>query len=99
MLRRPHFIALGLVAVLTVIILNLPARTTGQIKLAIGSFFLPLFGISRASTQLSQQTPNEGLRRTNELLQIQLMEAAKYKQQNEELLKFIGRARQPGWNL
>ena len=43
MLRRPHYIALGLLGLLTLIVLNLPSHTAGQLKLTIGSFFLPLF--------------------------------------------------------
>src|SRR6266478_3271446 len=35
MLRRPHYIALGLVGLLTLIALNLPSHTAGQIKLAL----------------------------------------------------------------
>jgi hypothetical protein len=42
MLKRPHFIALGLVALLALIILNLPHQAANHIKLAIGGLFLPL---------------------------------------------------------
>ena len=49
MLRRPHYIALGLVVLLTLIILNLPSRTTARLKLGIGSLFLPLFGLAGSS--------------------------------------------------
>ena len=44
MLRRPHYIAVGLVVLLALLVLNLPGRATARLKLAIGSLFLPLFG-------------------------------------------------------
>lgn len=44
MLRRPHYIALGIVVLLTVVILKLPGRTATQFKLAVASMFLPLDG-------------------------------------------------------
>jgi len=44
MLKRPHYIALGLVVMLTLAILNLPSQTRARLKSGIGGFFLPLFG-------------------------------------------------------
>src|SRR5438309_1604368 len=58
MLRRPHYIALVLVGVLTLVILNLPQHTASQIKLAFGSLFLPLFGLSKSSQQVVHQAGN-----------------------------------------
>ena len=46
MLRRPHYIALALVVVSTLIILNLPSQTMARLKVGIGSVFLPLFGLA-----------------------------------------------------
>jgi len=45
MLKKPHYIALGFVGLLTLIILSLPQHTASQLKLAIGGLFLPLFGL------------------------------------------------------
>lgn len=53
MLRRPHYIASALVAVLILALLNLPAQTTAKIKLGIGSLFLPLFGVSGSARELA----------------------------------------------
>jgi len=92
MLKRPHFIALGLVGLLALVILNLPQHTAGQLKLAIGSLFLPLFGLSKSSQQLAREGGDavtskaellrevETLRRTNEVLQLVAA-------QNEALLR------------
>ena len=54
MLKRPHYIALGLVLVLVLIVLNLPNNTASHLKLAIGSLFLPLFGLSKSAQQLRE---------------------------------------------
>ena len=51
MLKRPHYIALGLVVLLTLVILNLPSQTTARLKLGIGSLFLPLFGLAGSTQQ------------------------------------------------
>ena len=55
MLRRPHYIALGLVVLLTLIILNLPNHTTARLKLGIGGLFVALFGLASSSQQLAGQ--------------------------------------------
>jgi hypothetical protein len=56
MLKRRHYITLGSVIVLTLILLNLPSRTTLQLKLAITSLFLPLFGLGASTENLVQKT-------------------------------------------
>jgi rod shape-determining protein MreC len=109
MLKRPHYIALGLVGLLTLIALNLPTRLTGQFKLAIGGFFLPLVGLSRAAHQLGQQTAGtltprsellkeiESLRRSNEELRIQAAQVEALRQENDRLRLAVGWQRQiPG---
>ena len=80
MLRRPHYIALGLVVVATLTILNLPTKTTARLKLGIGSLFVPLFGLANSTQQGANRAgdallPRSELIRQNELL----------RSQNEEL--------------
>jgi rod shape-determining protein MreC len=80
MLKRPHYIALGLVVVLTLVILNLPTKTTARLKLGIGSLFVPLFGLANSTQQGASRAseailPRSELIRQNELL----------REQNEEL--------------
>src|ERR1035441_4558274 len=53
MLKRLHYIALGLVVLLTLVILNLPSQTSARFKQGIGSLFLPLFGLASSSEQLA----------------------------------------------
>src|SRR5882757_1161610 len=109
MLRRPHYIALGLLGLLTLIVLNLPSHTAGQLKLTIGSFFLPLFGLSRTSHQLAGEagdalTPrkellrqNQQLRLTNQQLQVQSMQADAILRENEQLRLLVGWQKQTPW--
>src|SRR5215468_5167113 len=87
MLRRPHYIALGLVVVATLIILNLPTKTTARLKLGIGSLFVPLFGLANSTQQGANRAgdailPRSELVRQNELL----------REQNEELRLQLARA-------
>lgn len=80
MLKRPQYIALGLVVLLTLIILNLPAKTTARLKLGIGSLFVPLFGLANSADRLASRAGDAVLPRS-ELLQ----ENAALKLQNQEL--------------
>src|SRR5215471_9977300 len=101
MLKRPHYIALGLVVVLTLTILNLPSQTTARLKLGIGSTFLPLFGLATSSQRLAERATdalvprrilldqNEALQRENQRLKLQLLEAEKTEKENQLLRKAL----------
>lgn len=109
MLKRPHFIALGVVALLALVILNLPPHAAGRIKLAFGSLFLPLFGLSRSTHQVATkageavtsraeyQQEIEALRRTNEVLQLTAAQNEFLVRQNNELRQLYGWEQQPSW--
>lgn len=102
MLKRPHYIALGLVVVLTLTILNLPSQTMARLKLGIGSIFLPLFGLTSSTQRLVEKAgesavprrelikENEALRQENERLRLELKEAVKAKQENDKLRQLLG---------
>lgn len=101
MLKKPHYLALGLVGLLTLIVLNLPHQTASQLKLAIGSLFLPLFGLSRSSQHLARQAgdamtsrsdllkQNESLRQANQTLQFRAMQAEALLRENEQLRQLL----------
>jgi rod shape-determining protein MreC len=111
MLKRPHYMALGFVGLLTLILLNLPHHTANQIKLAIGSFYLPLFGLSKSSQQVMGKTSdamtprsqlllqNEELRRTNAELQVRAMQADALQRENDRLRQLFGWEKQSTWQL
>ena len=111
MLRRPHYIALGLVVLLTLIILNLPNRTTARLKLGIGSVFLPLFGLANSSQQAVGQAGDtviprrellkqlDNLRQENEQMRIQAWQAEEAFRENARLRQLLGWQRQAPWKV
>ena len=112
MLKRPQYIVLGLVVLLALVVLNLPGQTAARLKLAIGSLFLPLFGLAGAGQQTAAKITdvvlprdelarqNEALRRENQQLRIQAMQAAEVTRENARLRQQIGwQQRQRRWKL
>jgi rod shape-determining protein MreC len=79
MLRRPHYIALGIVVLLTVVVLKLPGRTATNLKLKISSLFVPLFG-AIGSTQKTAEKASDAVVPRGDLLD-QLNQLQKEKQQ------------------
>jgi rod shape-determining protein MreC len=99
MLKRSHYIGLGLVVVSALIILNLPSRTTARVKLAIGSLFVPLFGLANSTQQLAVKTgdsilPRSELLRQNEALRQQNLELRLKNEQLDGVLRENDRLRQ-----
>jgi len=111
MLKRPHYIAVGLVALLTLLVLNLPGRTTARLKLAVGSLFLPLFGLASGAKEVASRAGdavlprgellriNESLRRENEQLRLQAQQADGIERENARLRRLVGWQRQTRWKL
>ena len=89
MFKRKNYFALGAVVLVTLAIFSLPPRATSRFKLAVGSLFLPLFGLANTAQQLPVTAAdailsrreliqeNESLRRENQQLKfLQLQSAA-----------------------
>src|SRR2546425_8901156 len=101
MFNRQYYIAFGLVLLIAVVILNLPEHKATKLKLAIGGLFLPLFGMAGSAQQLTDQisttfTPRsrliseiERLRRENQQLQGQLMQAQEAWRENAQLRQAV----------
>src|ERR1041385_1462251 len=97
MLKRPHYIALSLVVFLVLVIVNLPSQTATQFKLALGSLFLPLFGLAGSVHNLTEQGGNaltprrallselERLRRENNQFRAREAQVAEVWRENERL--------------
>ncbi|MSU59086.1 MAG: rod shape-determining protein MreC [Pedosphaera sp.] len=110
-MKKSHYIALGLVALLVLVVLNLPARTAARLKLAVGSLFLPLFGLASASQQAAGKTAdtltprgelerqNEALRRENQMLRAQELQHADLAKENERLRALVNWQRRAPWKL
>ena len=99
MLRRPHYVAVALVVLLTLLVLSLPASLTARLKLAIGSLFLPLFGLTSGAQQVSSKAtdalvPRGELARQNEMLRRENQELRVKSIQTDELLRENNRLRQ-----
>jgi rod shape-determining protein MreC len=102
MLKRSHYIALGLVMLLTLTIMNLPSRTKARVKQGIASLFAPPFGLTRSAKETASKAgdyvlprgelikQNEALRLENEQLKLQLQEAEKSGKENEHFRKLLG---------
>jgi len=112
MLKRSQYLAFGLVIVLVLVVLNLPPSATARLKLAIGSLFLPLFGLSSAGQQAAAQgtaallprreliNENDRLRRENEQLKIQAAQWDVVRRENDRLSRLFGRQQQlANWKL
>ena len=109
MLKRPHFIALGVVGLLALMILNLPQHTADRIKLAFGGLFLPLFGLSRSTQQAVKEAGDavttraellreiEAFRRTNAVLQLSAAQNDVLLRENNELRQLRDWQQQSPW--
>ena len=110
-MNRPHYIALGLVLLFTVVMLNLPGETTIRLKLGIGSIFLPLFGLAASSHHLTEVAANnlnsrgellrrnEILLRENQELKLQAIRTDTVELENTRLRKLVGWQQQQRWRF
>ena len=107
--RRPTYILVAVAALLALVLLNLPARTTEQLKLAVSSIFLPLFGVAGSAHSAAERVGNnviprsilveqvDRLQRENEQLKIRLIQSEAALRENERLRAFIGWQKQRRW--
>jgi rod shape-determining protein MreC len=111
MFKQKNYIAPGIVALAAVVILSLPSSTVSHLKLAIGSLFLPLFGLANAGQQLPADLIDSALprrellhqidrlRRENNQLKVQQLQAGAIMGENQQLRDYVGWARQQPWKL
>ncbi|MDB6024452.1 MAG: rod shape-determining protein MreC [Verrucomicrobiales bacterium] len=111
MFKRPHYIALVAVILLVLILFRLPAETVSRFKLAVGGFFLPLFGLAGSTQQLVAKTgnaivprgdlvrQNEVLRRENQQLKILAQQSQEASRENAQLRQLIGWQKTVPWKL
>jgi len=111
MFRKKHYLALGAVTLVALLILSLPPRATARLKLAVGSWFLPLFGLANSTQQLPADLADsvlprrellhqiDRLRRTNEVFQVQALQAATLARENDQLRSLLGWQQHAPWKL
>ena len=98
-------------AVVALILFNLPTQTTSRLKLAINSIFLPLFGLAGSAQKAGDAggmriLPKgvligevEKLRGENQELKLQLMQRDEAVRENENLRKALGWQQRTSWKV
>ena len=111
MFKRRHYLALGAVTLVTALLLSLPSRAASHLKLGIGGLFLPLFGAVNTVRQLPGRAADtflprdellkeiQSLRRENQQLKTQNLQAAATARENDQLRALVGWQRQQPWKL
>lgn len=111
MLKRPRYIALSLVLLLALVLLSLPRQTASQAKLALGSFFLPLFGLASSAKNLLEKAGNSvtprrtllaqiaQLQRENHEFQVRERQTAELWRENDRLRQAVDWQTQAPWKL
>jgi rod shape-determining protein MreC len=111
MFKKTHYVALGSVLLLTLVVLNLSGGLAARLKLAISGLFLPMFGLADSSQQLAGKTAdaltpksdllkqNGDLHRDNQELRIRLAQAQQAIRENERLRRLVGWQKQTSWKL
>jgi rod shape-determining protein MreC len=111
MFKQNNYIALGIVALAAVLVLSLPLSASSRLKLALGSLFLPLFGLTAATHQLPQDLVNSVLPRRellreidrlqgeNQQLQAEKIQANAIILENEQLRTLLGWEKQQSWKF
>ncbi len=111
MFKQKHYLALGAVTLVALLIFSLPPHVTGRLKLAVSSLFLPLLGLVHTSEQLPVAAADaamprrallqqlETLRRDNDRLQTLGLQAAAISRENDQLRAALGWQQQMPWKL
>ncbi len=111
MLKQKNYLALGAVVLVAIILLSLPSRASSRLKLAVGSWFLPLFGLAGAAQQLPADLADsvlsrrellhqvDILRRENQQLRSQSVQSTAIARENDQLRALFSWQRQSPWKL
>src|ERR1035437_7099081 len=94
MFKQKNYLALGAVVFVAVVLLSLPTRATARLKLAVGSWFLPLFGLANAGQQLPAELADSVLPRRELLKQIDSL-----RRENDQLRTLLNWQKQAPWKL
>jgi len=104
-LKRTEYITFVVIALVALLLLRLPGSVSSRAKLALGSLFVPLFGLSASGQALADRvallaqpktrlvTEVERLRKENAELKIHLLQADDALRENERLRSLVGWAR------
>jgi rod shape-determining protein MreC len=110
-LKRVHYFSLGTAFLLALVAFNLPSQAVSRLKLALGSVFIPLFGLTRTVQQAAPLaadlvTPrgelirqNQELRRENAELRILSAQGREAVRENHRLGALVGWQTRAQWKL
>jgi rod shape-determining protein MreC len=111
MFKQKHYLALGAVTLVALLIFSLPPSAVARLKLAAGSLFLPLFGLASTAEQLPVAAADavlprrellqqvENLRHENEQLKVLALQTGATTRENDQLRSLVGWQRQTTWKL
>src|SRR5262245_61707653 len=111
MFKKKRYILLAIVAVIAFVLLNLPASTASRLRLALGSQFVPFFGLAKISREAAGSTAdlalsktelirqNELLRRENAELRAVSLQANQLAQENARLSQLVGWQGRVPWRM
>jgi rod shape-determining protein MreC len=111
MFKRPHYIVVGGVVLLGIVLVALPKQTSAQIKLAMSSLFLPLFGIAGIGSKAADKAADvimprrvleaqlDALKKENTALKFDLMQQDRLVAENEQLRAAVAWQKRMPWTL
>jgi rod shape-determining protein MreC len=111
MLRKSHYIILGLVVLAVIVLMKLPSQTMGKVKLAISGLFLPGFATKRSVQELASRADEtvvskaqlmreiDDLQRQKQELELRLQQDAAIWSENARLRNLVGWPRQTYWKV
>ena len=111
MFKQKNYLALGAVVFVAIVLLSLPASATARLKLAVGSWFLPLFGLTGAAQQLPADLADsvlprrellkqiDSLRRENQQLRSQSVQNTAIARENVQLRTLFNWQKTAPWKL
>lgn len=111
MFKQQNYLALGAVVLAAVVLLSLPTSAASRLKLAVSSWFLPLFGLASAGQQLPADLADSALprrellqqidrlRRENQQLKSQAVHNNAIARENDQLRTLLGWQKTMPWKL
>ena len=111
MLRKPHYIAFGLLALAGLIFLSLPESASNRVKLTLTGLFLPLFGFTESTQSVARRAGNavvpredlihelEQLRADKQKLEFNLAQTQEAARENDRLRRLAGYPARLPWKL
>ena len=111
MFKRPHYIVVGGVVLLGIVLVALPRETSSRIKLAMSSLFLPLFGMANAGSKAADKATDlimprrvleaqlEALKKENTDLKFQLTQNERVVAENDQLRAAVAWQKRMPWTL